>query len=246
MSFVNFILAFFAWIFIYTFIKSLNERVMIRQFYGHSENSLKAFDSFNTSSKSLNVIRSAMYDVLENSAPEKYKLSFLEKVAKTLNPLRYNRTTIEQIIVINHFLEINAQEFKKISFNVYQVTSFLNNMNVTINRYLEKNGLTLTQSEKVYWLYCLFLHMGKRYKLNESEIFLLKPLYQETFNGLTKPPKEVIETLTSQLLGSTNYGEVRKKYAIAMGIKTLIFYIPAFNTYKTVKDLKTATSFYTH
>lgn len=241
---INFIAAFIAWICIYVFVTNFRAIRRVDRFYSGHSSTLKCIHKANVTNIGIAYLRASLANLsIGENKPTKHRLSLLERWVKVTNQTGVKRTVTEQAVVVNHYLETHTKALENFRFKRYQVEVFLKHVNETIAAWELLNNTQLSQIQRIHWTYLILMELGKRFKLDITEVFVLRPLYAELFKGLPRVSPVDIDRLASEALETSGYGNQSATYSTAMGLKMIYFYSPAFNSYRRVKELKSATKF---
>lgn len=232
------------WGCIYVFVTNYRSYRRMIKLYNGNIYSIKCIQRANVNIKGIVSLRQALGNLsIDDLKPEKYNLSLVEHWVKLTNEIGVKRVVTEQAAVVNYYLEIHCKDLDNFRFNRYPVEVFLKHINETLLTWQLNTDTKLSQIQRLHCVYLILMQLGKRFKLDATEVFVLRPLYAELFKGLSPISSGDIDRLATEALNRSSYGQYSACYSTAMGLKLIYFYLPAFNAYQHVKKLKSETNF---
>lgn len=236
--------AIITWICIFVFVTNFRSARRIDGFYRNHRSTMLCIHKSKVSANGIYQIRASLGNLTEKGTyPSRYKLSLKDRFSTIVNKTGVKRTGTEQVAVINHYLEMNTPGLEKFKFNSSQVEIFLKYCNETMTEYNDERGIRPPQVVRMYYLYLILKELARRYKLDDTETLILRPLYAELFKNVPKVPAGVIDVLATEVLDRSGYGSIAATYSTAMGLKMIYFYSPTFNKYGQIKQFKLVTKF---
>lgn len=231
------------WGFLFSFVGNFKAAGVITTYYGHNSKALDTIRKLPISVDGVNCLRDSLSLLIKTSI--KHNLNLAERLIMIFHPVLIRRVITEQLVVLNYFLELNHEGVAGIPWKPNQVLMFLNTLNGVIKKYEKVEGVQFSQVERIYVQYKVLLAIGKRYQLNDTEVFTIRTIYKELFLGVDKCILNglVIEKLATETINQSAYDKFMIKYATMFGLKILFLYRPEFNTYGTIKKLKSQTDF---
>ena len=241
---LNIIVPLIVWACICVFVTNYRSGRRVIKFYNGNIHSIKCIQRAKVNIKGIVSLRQALGNPsIDDLKPKKYNLSLVEHWVKLTNEVGVKRVVTEQAAVVSHYLETHTEELDGFRFNRYSVEVFLKHINETVSTWQLQTGTKLSQIQRLHCVYLILMQLGKRFKLDATEVFVLRPLYAELFKGLSPISSGDIDRLATEALNRSGYGQHKACYSTAMGLKLIYFYSPAFNTYQHVKKLKSETNF---
>lgn len=241
---LGYIIAFIVWLCIYVFMTNLRSINNVRRFYSSSQSTFNCIKDAEISSVGIRVLRNSLsFHSVTDEKPKTHGISLFEYWLRLTNAVGIKRSVTEQAVIANYFLETHVEALDGFRFNRYQVEAFLTHCNDVIAQHQQDQGFNLSQIQKIHWLYLMLSELGRRYKADRTDNFLLAPIYRELFKGLPKVNAGIIDSLATEALNKSGYGKVSASYSTSMGIKMIFFYAPTFNRYGRAKQFKLATKF---
>lgn len=241
---LNIVVPLIVWGCIYVFVTNYRSARRTTKFYNGNSYSMKCIGRVNTNTKGIVSLRRALGNLsIDDLKPRKYNLSLMDHWVKMTNAVGVKRTVTEQTAVVNYYLETHTEELDGFRFNRYSVEVFLKHINETVSTWQLQTGTKLSQIQRLHCVYLILMQLAKRFKLDATEVFVLRPHYAELFKGLPPISSGDIDRLATKALNASAYGQHTACYSTAMGLKLIYFYSPSFNTYRHVKKLKSETNF---
>lgn len=236
--------ALIAWICLYVFVTNFRSSKRIADFYDGHKASNMCIQNATVTSKGIHQLRASLGNLaIDDAKPKKYRMSLADHWVKITNGFGVRRALTEQVVVVDYLLETRTPGLNQFKFNRSQVEVFLGHCNDVIKHYQTVNGLHLTQIQRIHFLYLILMELAKRYKHDRADVLLLRPMYDELFKGLPRVSLGVIDLLATEVLNNSTYGKTAGSYSVAMGLKMIYFYSPAFNKYGRIKQFKSVTKF---